>query len=387
MGTAGGHRALIVVTSYAGQPSCAELDRQASIGARPRKDYVELAKVLDADVVDDRFLCDRASLVPAIVARRVSRPAGQAIEAFLRGGSYGHICAWSDRIGLPLALFHKMTGRRRDLVLISSWLSAPKPAFLLRDLQVHTHLRAIVSYSSRQNEIASNRLGVPAHKLHQALQPVDERFWQPEPPPSGTTICSVGFSGRDYETLFDAVRGLPVEVRLAVGGGELPANVLEERLRKAGPPPNTTMAHYGPRDLRRLYASARFVVLPLHDVEYDAGVTAITEAMAMGKAVVVTRTRGQIDVIEEGREGVYVPPHDPRALRAAIERLVANPAEPERMGNAGRALVERSHTLTAYVARLAAIIRGEVVTEPERRSAREVEAHGDLAEVATLYQR
>ena len=38
-----------------------------------------------------------------------------------------------------------------------------------------------------------------------------------------------------------------------------------------------------------MYARARLVVVPLHDVDFDAGVTTITEAMAMGKAVVATQ--------------------------------------------------------------------------------------------------
>ena len=79
----------------------------------------------------------------------------------------------------------------------------------------------------------------------------------------------------------------------------------------------------------------------------------------MGKAVIVTRTRGQIDVIQDGVQGIYVPPRDPHALRAAIEYLLAHPEEAERMGRAGRALAEERHTLTGYVERLAATLRGE----------------------------
>ena len=354
-----GARTLILVTSHPGQPTCSDLARQTRAGERPRKDYVELARLIGADVMDEAYLSEHATPLARTIARHANRPAGQAVEAFLRGGRYDHICAWSDRIGLPLALLHKLARVDRDLVLISSWLSAPKPAFMLRDLGVHTHLRAIVSYSSQQNRIAATRLGVPAHKLHLALQPVDEQFWRPETRPSRRLICSVGVSGRDYETLFDAVRGLDLDVRLAVGGGELPARALERQLERARPPANATMGHYRPLELRELYSASLFVVVPLQDMEYDAGVTALAEAMSMGKAVIVTRTRGQVDLIADGIQGIYVPPRDPRALRAAIEWLSANPAEARRMGQAGRRLVEERHTLTGYVAQLAGIVSGE----------------------------
>jgi glycosyltransferase involved in cell wall biosynthesis len=112
------------------------------------------------------------------------------------------------------------------------------------------------------------------------------------------------------------------------------------------------------RTLRRLYARARFVVVPLHDVDFDAGVTTITEAMAMGKAVIVTRTRGQVDIVRDGENGLYVPPGDVGALRAAITRLLDDPAEADRMGRAGRALVESRHTLDGWVAAVAEVVAG-----------------------------
>jgi glycosyltransferase involved in cell wall biosynthesis len=331
----------------------------AAAGERPRKDYVELARLLDADVVDYSYMTERAAPAARAVAASAGLPAGQVIEAILRGGRYERVCAWSERIGLPLAMLYKLADADRDLVLISSWLSGSSKALLVRRLGVHTHCRAIVSYSSSQIEIAVNRLGVPRDKLFLALQPVDERFWRPRPSLPTNLICAVGSSGRDYPTLFAAIRGMDLRLEIAVGAGDLPARALERRLDDAGRPPQATMRHLRPSELRNLYGSARFVVLPLEDVEYDAGVTALTEAMAMGKAVILTRTRGQLDVLRDGEQGLYVPPADPRALRAAIEYLVAHPDEAERMGRAGRALIEERHRLTAYVSRLASIIRGE----------------------------
>ena len=92
-------------------------------------------------------------------------------------------------------------------------------------------------------------------------------------------------------------------------------------------------------DLRQLYADARFVVMPLHDVEFQAGVTTILEAMAMGKAVVCSRTRGQTDVIIDGATGVYVPPGDAAALRAAIRGLLDDPDRADEIGARGRRYV------------------------------------------------
>jgi glycosyltransferase involved in cell wall biosynthesis len=51
-----------------------------------------------------------------------------------------------------------------------------------------------------------------------------------------------------------------------------------------------------------------------------------------------------------------VPPGDPTALREAIEFLTSHPDQADRMGRAGRALVEERYTLDGYVAELGRII-------------------------------
>lgn len=346
----------IVPTSYPGQPTTADLERMAASGERPRKDYVLLSRALDADVIDWDYMEHRATSTARALPRRQRYPLGQLVEIFLRRNAYRRICVWSDRLGLSLALLHKLARARRDVVLVSSWLTTGTKAVMLRRFGVHTHLGAIVNYSSAQLEIAASRLHVPRGKLHLGLQPVDERFWRSEVQPGADLICSVGYERRDYQTLFRAVAGLDAEVQLAIGSGDQPAAALERHLATLGPPPNVRFNHFRPPELRTLYSSSRFVVMPLLDVDFDAGVTALTEAMAMSRAVIVTRTRGQIDLIRDGVEGLYVPPGDAPALRSAIDRLIANPEEAARMGRAGRALVERNHTLDGYVARLAGII-------------------------------
>jgi glycosyltransferase involved in cell wall biosynthesis len=65
---------------------------------------------------------------------------------------------------------------------------------------------------------------------------------------------------------------------------------------------------------------------------------ACREAMAYGRAVVATAVGGHVDAIEDGVTGVLVPPRDPAALRAAIERLLGDPVERARLGANARAV-------------------------------------------------
>lgn len=361
------HRSLLLVPAWVGQESRAELERLGAAGTRPRTDYVELARALDAEVVDMRFMTEQATRPARMVARYAGISLGQVVECFLRRDRYAHLVVKADRLGLPLALLLKLTRSRRDMVLISAWLSPPKKAVFLKPLGAHSHISEIANYSSVQMEIAASRLGVPRKKLHHAIQPVDERFWRPGDGPAENMICSVGSEQRDYPTLLHAMRGLELRAELAVGSTVLrPAGdpsaefaMITRRPVGGGLPPNVRVRQQvDHQELRRLYARSRFVVIPLLDVDVDAGVTALCEAMAMGKAVVVSRTRGQVDVVGDGEHGIYVPPGDPRALRAALQYLLSHPAEAERMGRAGRALVEARHRLDSWVALVAGLVRG-----------------------------
>ena len=376
---------VLLVTSYPGQPSVAELAAQSAAGRRPRRAYVEVARLLDAKVIDSHHMATSARWLPRWLAT-FSMPTGQVCEALVGGSEPRTICAWADRLGVPLALVAKLGRRRLDLVLVSDWLSRPKKAVLIRRFRAHTKLRAILNSSSVQRQIAIERLGVPPEKLHLVPLPVDEMFWRPAPDSGENLICAVGMEARDYPTLIEAVRGIEVDVELAVGtivlaqgsagasdvdGGADPArfDLLRgsfghrfhregmQTLEREGLPPNVRLRkQLSPLELRALYARSRLVVVPLHDVDSDCGMSTIIEAMAMARPVVVTRTTGQVDVVVDGQHGLYVPPGDAAGLRSAIAHLLDHPEEARQMGRAGRALIEERHSLDAHVERLTGLL-------------------------------
>jgi glycosyltransferase involved in cell wall biosynthesis len=60
------------------------------------------------------------------------------------------------------------------------------------------------------------------------------------------------------------------------------------------------------------------------------------EAATMGKAVVATRIGGLVDIVEDGRTGLTVPPSDPISLAQAIERLLQDPSYAQLLGENAR---------------------------------------------------
>jgi len=97
-----------------------------------------------------------------------------------------------------------------------------------------------------------------------------------------------------------------------------------------------------PRVLGSYYERAAVVACPSRREGYGA---VAREAMAHGRPVVATAVGGLAEAVEDGVNGILVPPGDPAALRAAIELLLADADLRRRCGAAAR---ERARETLAW---------------------------------------
>jgi len=143
---------------------------------------------------------------------------------------------------------------------------------------------------------------------------------------NGEHVFSGGSSLRDYGLLLESwTEDLPplrVATRRPVDGVERAHGVIE-----VGPT--------SPADFMRLMASSRVVVLPLARARRSTGQQTCLNALLLGRPLVVTDTPGVRDHVEDGVTGLVVP-SDAAALRAAVRRLVGDPALADRLGSARR---------------------------------------------------
>jgi glycosyltransferase involved in cell wall biosynthesis len=86
-------------------------------------------------------------------------------------------------------------------------------------------------------------------------------------------------------------------------------------------------------ELEALYRRAAVVACPSRREGFGV---VCAEAMAHGRPVVATCVGGLRDLVVDGETGLVVPPRDPAALRAALERLLADRELRARLGAAGR---------------------------------------------------
>jgi glycosyltransferase involved in cell wall biosynthesis len=90
--------------------------------------------------------------------------------------------------------------------------------------------------------------------------------------------------------------------------------------------------------LRDLYANADLFVFPTRG---DCLPIAVMEAMAAGLPVIATDIGALREEVEEGINGLMVPPGDAGAVTAAVQRLCADPALRHTMSVAGRQMAEK----------------------------------------------
>jgi len=338
---------LLLIPSYAKRG----IEEAVAANSHPTMDYYALQAQLNADIADYAVLdADRHPLVR--LARRAGRDAALAMHGFLRRRHYDVIFSNGENVSIPLAALFRSVRKRPGHVLIGHRVSAPKKRPFLRAL--HRQMDTLFVYSTTQYDYARQTLGIPEHKLRRIPFHADHRFFYPMDIPEQKMICSAGLEWRDYPTMIEAVRDLDVEVRL---GAASPWSKHKNETENRTLPPNVTARRYAYDELRQLYAESRLVVVPLYETDFQAGVTSLLEAMAMGKAVIVSRITGQRDVVVDGVNGLYVPPGDPAALRAAIVRLLNNPAEATRLGANARRTIEENMTLDHWTARIADAVR------------------------------
>jgi glycosyltransferase involved in cell wall biosynthesis len=174
-------------------------------------------------------------------------------------------------------------------------------------------------------------------------------------------LLSVGraVAKKGYDDLLAALALLPADLswRLVhIGGGALADRLKREAARlglqgriewRGAQPQPAVLQAYRDADLFVLAAKVA------RDGDRDGLPNVLLEAQSQGLACVATALPGIAELIEDGRTGVLVPPADPAALAAALERMIRSPSLRRRLGEAGEARVRRDFDMRAGIGQLA----------------------------------
>jgi len=189
------------------------------------------------------------------------------------------------------------------------------------------------------------QLGFSGARIHVQKWPLDDEFFAPQPdaaPTEGLTLFSGGDSGRDYATLFEAIRGMPVQLRLCAGNYPTPV------------PPNVTVLPRLPLyRFRDEVARAAVVVVPVTGQPVVSGITVIAMAKMLGKPVIAADNRVvRLHIQSQGDGGYLTQTGNPVLLRWLLRLLIESPAERARLASEGRAQAVRDCSLRNFAERM-----------------------------------
>lgn len=163
-------------------------------------------------------------------------------------------------------------------------------------------------------------------------------------------IFSAGRSGRDYRTLAVALGDEDFDLTIVCDDWEAVTGIPErENLR-------ILRNCYGKEYLDQL-RGCDVVVVPLAVDNISAGQMVLVQAMAYGKAIVVTRTPTVEDYVTDGQQGLMVRPGDAEEMRRAIRRLRDNNLMSLRLRKAARNAYEQRFSQKAYIRNLVDVIQ------------------------------
>lgn len=175
------------------------------------------------------------------------------------------------------------------------------------------------------------------------------------------TICRLMVWKR-VDGIIEALKGLPSDVRLLVAGdGDMEAEWralaarlgLEERVVFLGNVPHKDIALY-------IRAADVFVL----NSEYEGLSHTLLEVMNLGTPIVASDVCGNPEVIEDGVNGLLADPRRPETVRAAVARLLDDPALAQRFAREGLSRRDR-------------FLRERTFGEVERALTRLLPASGD----------
>ena len=214
---------------------------------------------------------------------------------------------------------------------------------------------AIVSPSLAQQEFLKN-LGFPHEKNYYVPYGIDYSFYDKDTRvaeiPERYIFSSGRDVGRDYKTLIEAAKDLPVKLIIAA----LPRN-----LKNVGKlPPNVDVFYLKRTETQPLLKKAEFVVTTTIPEEKMAGSDcsgqySLLESMSFAKAVITSARATLADYFMAGKHGLIIPPENATELKEAIMSLWNDPSRAKTMGKAGRENVKTHFTMEIFARKLAEI--------------------------------
>ena len=243
----------------------------------------------------------------------------QAIKGFAKMKKYDLIISHGAQSGLALSFLRQFFGKIIPPHFIidvgcfnggrENWLELIPVKYSARSLA------GVIYHSSIQEDYY--RKNLPFLKRRFIPFGVDTDFFAPMNIPSKDYVISIGYAKRDYKTLLEAWAEIENDKpMLKIVGVKKLDNV------KHLPSQVELIDRVPVHEYRDLIGRSKFVVLPLPYFRYAYGQMTLLQSMAMGKAVIVTKTPSAVDYVCDKEDALFVEPGNAQDMKSKIELLL-----------------------------------------------------------------
>jgi glycosyltransferase involved in cell wall biosynthesis len=97
-------------------------------------------------------------------------------------------------------------------------------------------------------------------------------------------------------------------------------------------------------DVRPVYADIDVMALTSHTEGFS---NVVLESLCMHTPVLATDVGGTSEIVQDGRTGVLIPPHQPKAIAAGLRRLLESPDLARALATEGQRVVHRQFEFQA----------------------------------------
>ena len=265
-----------------------------------------------------------------------------------------------DTVGIPLVLARRARLLRAPLVYTAIGLPerlARLGSDRMRRLYAAALARceSVVAYSASEADELRAFIEATGERARVEFVPfgVDERAFAPSLAPSVVDVVMVGADPHRDVDLF-----VGMAERRASHSFRLVTTTDRVRTLAAQPDNLQIETDLSLDDVKARLDEARLVALPVVDNSYSGATTVLLQAMALGKPVVVTRTRAisRGYGLADGENCRLVEPDDPDAFERAVDEVLEDESHARSLGARARETVESGLTWDRYVERIEAIV-------------------------------
>lgn len=262
--------------------------------------------------------------------------------------SYDCLVVTTNILGISLGVLRRLKLIKPKIFFISMGLIEPTTSS--RVISVYrlvfnkdVALRALSEIDAHQ---LSRKLGVPVTHIPFG---VDISFWLPAKTGAHAAadkyVLSIGNdSNRDYQTLLDSWKPTYPLLRIVTGQNIVTTAPNVEILRGGWHNQILTDGR-----IRILIQNAIFVILPIKNTFQPSGQSACLQAMACGKAVIITNFPGlwNRELLRSGETCIIIgPPGDHIGIQTTVEKLLTDTILTTRVGENARKIVESDLNVT-----------------------------------------